>query len=128
VLQVDVTAQMSEAEIASALLPTGTGHQAASAINEALMTMGMATNPWAALDGSVTRVKPHKSRDPCYAALKEVVSRDGRVVRAHFRKLRQLGSGDVGTVDLVQLLGTDHQFAMKTLDKWEMQASVACAG
>jgi hypothetical protein len=35
--------------------------------------------------------------------------------------VKQLGAGDVGLVDLVQMQGTDMKFAMKTLDKWEMQ-------
>jgi len=47
--------------------------------------------------------------------------RDGKLRLAHFRRVKQLGAGDVGLVDLVQLQGTDLKFAMKTLDKWEMQ-------
>jgi serine/threonine protein kinase len=39
----------------------------------------------------------------------------------HFRRVKQLGAGDVGLVDLVQLQGTEFKFAMKTLDKYEMQ-------
>ena len=35
--------------------------------------------------------------------------------------MKQLGAGDVGLVDLVQLQGTEFKFAMKTLDKYEMQ-------
>lgn len=40
---------------------------------------------------------------------------------SHFRRVKQLGSGDVGMVDLVQLQGSGHKFAIKTLDKREMQ-------
>lgn len=37
------------------------------------------------------------------------------------RRVKQLGAGDVGLVDLVVLQGSEFKFAMKTLDKWEMQ-------
>jgi hypothetical protein len=47
--------------------------------------------------------------------------RDGKLRLSHFRRVKQLGAGDVGLVDLVQMQGTDLKFAMKTLDKWEMQ-------
>lgn len=35
-------------------------------------------------------------------------------------QIKQLGSGDVGMVDLVQLVGTDQRFALKSLEKREM--------
>lgn len=34
--------------------------------------------------------------------------------------MKQLGSGDVGMVDLVQLVGTNQRFALKSLEKREM--------
>ena len=34
--------------------------------------------------------------------------------------MHQLGSGDVGLVDLVQLQGSAHRFALKSLEKKEM--------
>jgi hypothetical protein len=46
--------------------------------------------------------------------------RDGKLRLSHFRRVKQLGAGDVGLVDLVQLQGSGLRFAMKTLDKWEM--------
>ena len=46
--------------------------------------------------------------------------RDGRLRLAHFRRVKQLGAGDVGLVDLVTMQGSGLKFAMKTLDKWEM--------
>ena len=44
----------------------------------------------------------------------------GRLRLSHFRRVKQLGAGDVGLVDLVTLQGSELRFAMKTLDKWEM--------
>ncbi len=35
-------------------------------------------------------------------------------------QVHQLGSGDVGLVDLVQLSGSSHRFALKSLEKKEM--------
>lgn len=50
----------------------------------------------------------------------QVQEQDGRLRLQHFRKVRQLGAGDVGQVDLVQLQGTSAKFAIKTLEKREM--------
>ncbi|GIL96732.1 hypothetical protein Vretimale_2539 [Volvox reticuliferus] len=67
------------------------------------------------------RRKPHKGEDKAYQALMALQQRDGKLKLMHFRRVKQLGAGDVGLVDLVQLQGTDFKFAMKTLDKFEMQ-------
>uniref|UniRef100_A0A126WY62 non-specific serine/threonine protein kinase n=2 Tax=unclassified Uronema (in: green algae) TaxID=2689038 RepID=A0A126WY62_9CHLO len=97
------------------------GHIAASAISQALQTMGWPTNPWASIQGSVAKKKPHKQEDKAFQALSELQQKEGKLKLMHFRRIKQLGSGDVGNVDLVQLQGTDFRFAMKTLDKLEMQ-------
>ena len=52
--------------------------------------------------------------------LQRVASEDGGLKLTHFQRIKQLGSGDVGMVDLVRLRDTEHVFAMKTLDKREM--------
>lgn len=62
-----------------------------------------------------------QSADRAFQTLLQVQQRDGQLRLNHFRRVKQLGAGDVGLVDLVQLQGTDLKFAMKTLDKWEMQ-------
>ncbi len=127
-VQVDVTAQMPGA---APMPPTKSpsdeqrsmqqGQQAAGMIASALNNMGYGANPWAALPPSIIKPKPHKASDKAYQAISAVVQRDGRLRLSHFRRVKQLGAGDVGLVDLVQLQGTEHKFAMKTLDKWEMQ-------
>lgn len=128
-VQVDVTAGQAGQPIAN-WTKTATedketavkGAQAANMIGAALQGLSYPnTNPWAGLGGSVMRRKPHKSDDRAYQALATIQARDSRLKLMHFRRVKQLGAGDVGLVDLVQLQGTEHKFAMKTLDKYEMQ-------
>lgn len=130
-VQVDVSASTSAADAADKLPAWNAtpavesmmgvrGHAAATAITTALQGMGLGANPWAKLECGVARKKPHKGSDRAYAALLDAEERDGRLRLSHFRRVKQLGAGDVGLVDLVTLQGTDMRFAMKTLDKWEM--------
>mmetsp|Transcript_9347 Transcript_9347/g.28515 ORF Transcript_9347/g.28515 Transcript_9347/m.28515 type:complete len:704 (-) Transcript_9347:1016-3127(-) len=124
-VQVDVTAaDAKQAASVSTKDKEGRGHDAAEVVNAALQSMGMGgdsrADPWAALLSDVSYKKPHKFGDPAYQALMEVQQQHGRLKLQHFRKVRQLGAGDVGQVDLVQLQGTNLKFAMKTLDKGEM--------
>ena len=56
-----------------------------------------------AINGTVMRLKPHKCQDAAYQQLLEVQQREGRLKLMHFRRVKQLGAGDVGMVDLVQL-------------------------
>jgi hypothetical protein len=58
--------------------------------------------------------------DPAAAALKGAVGKDGKLRLRNFARVKQLGSGDVGMVDLVQLVGGTQRFALKSLDKREM--------
>lgn len=127
-VQVDVTAQPGQG--ANEKVPTykppeekvKQGHDAAGMIGNALQGLGFATsNPWAKLTGTVVRRKPHKGEDKAYQALLQLQQRDGKLKLMHFRRVKQLGAGDVGLVDLVQMQGTEFKFAMKTLDKFEMQ-------
>ena len=46
----------------------------------------------------------------------------GKLEAAHFTHIKELGAGDAGKVDLVELAGTGHQFALKSLDKRDMLA------
>ncbi len=52
--------------------------------------------------------------------LRATEAEHGTLKVVHFKRLKQVGSGDVGLVDLVSLIGTNHEFAMKSLDKQEM--------
>ncbi|GAX81948.1 hypothetical protein CEUSTIGMA_g9376.t1 [Chlamydomonas eustigma] len=130
-VQVDVTAQ---AAAVGDKVPTWSktasaenrnmlaGQQAASLIGSAVLGMSsvVSADPWALILGTVLRRKPHKLDDKAYQQLLQVQSQDGKLKLLHFRRVKQLGAGDVGLVDLVQLQGTEFKFAMKTLDKQEM--------
>ncbi|KAL8210314.1 hypothetical protein R6Q57_007046 [Mikania cordata] len=61
--------------------------------------------------------KPHKSNDPRWKAILAIRSRDGLLGMSHFRLLRLLGSGDIGSVYQSELSGTRCYFAMKVMDK-----------
>eukprot|EP00798_Chlamydomonas_sp_ICE-L_P007878 gene7878-1088_t len=80
-----------------------TGHLVAGAVGNALKDVGYGANPWASLTGAVMKLKPHKCDDKAYRELMTVQGRDGQLKLMHFRRVKQLGAGDVGLVDLVQL-------------------------
>ncbi|XP_051128710.1 serine/threonine-protein kinase D6PKL2-like [Andrographis paniculata] len=61
--------------------------------------------------------KPHKANDVRWEAIQAVRSRDGVLGLSHFRLLKRLGCGDIGSVYLAELTGTKCRFAMKVMDK-----------
>ncbi|THU66378.1 hypothetical protein C4D60_Mb05t13520 [Musa balbisiana] len=67
------------------------------------------------LSSSIT--KPHKTNDSKWEAIKMIRSRDGVLGLSHFRLLKKLGCGDIGSVYLSELSGTKSFFAMKLMDK-----------
>ncbi|GAB4848078.1 hypothetical protein Ancab_002740 [Ancistrocladus abbreviatus] len=66
---------------------------------------------------SCAMYKPHKANDIRWEAIKAVRSHDGVVELKHFRVLKLLGRGDIGSVYLSELIGTRTYFAMKVMDK-----------
>ncbi|KAK8969123.1 Protein kinase G11A [Platanthera guangdongensis] len=61
--------------------------------------------------------KPHKANDSRWEAIQAVRARDGVLGLRHFRLLKKLGCGDIGSVYLSELSGTKCYFAMKIMDK-----------
>ncbi|XWS32826.1 hypothetical protein CRYUN_Cryun22dG0023100 [Craigia yunnanensis] len=61
--------------------------------------------------------KPHKGNDIRWDAIQYVKGKDGDLGLAHFRLLKKLGSGDIGSVYLAELRGMGCLFAMKVMDK-----------
>lgn len=61
--------------------------------------------------------KPHKANDLRWEAIQAVRARDGILGLGHFRLLKRLGCGDIGSVYLSELSGTKCYFAMKVMDK-----------
>ncbi|BDA47694.1 probable phototropin-2 [Coccomyxa sp. Obi] len=77
-------------------------------------------DPWHAIHAGVASLKPHKAQEKPWAALREAYKKDGRLALSQFRRLKQLGTGDVGLVDMVELQNGSGRYAMKTLEKAEM--------
>lgn len=61
--------------------------------------------------------KPHKANDIRWEAIQAVRVKDGVLNFSHFRLLKKLGCGDIGSVYLSELSGTKCYFAMKVMDK-----------
>ncbi|KAK1350617.1 D6 protein kinase like 2 [Heracleum sosnowskyi] len=61
--------------------------------------------------------KPHKTNDSRWEAIRIIRVRDGSLGLSHFRLLKRLGCGDIGSVYLAELSGTKSYFAMKVMDK-----------
>ncbi|TVU11489.1 hypothetical protein EJB05_45077, partial [Eragrostis curvula] len=61
--------------------------------------------------------KPHKANNSHWEAIQMVRTRDGILGLSHFKLLKKLGSGDIGSVYLSELSGTKSYFAMKVMDK-----------
>ncbi|XP_050232767.1 serine/threonine-protein kinase RHS3 isoform X2 [Mercurialis annua] len=61
-------------------------------------------------------VKPHTGGDVRWDAVNMVIAR-GSIGLSNFRLLKRLGYGDIGSVYLVELRGTNAHFAMKVMDK-----------
>ncbi|KDP39299.1 hypothetical protein JCGZ_01056 [Jatropha curcas] len=61
--------------------------------------------------------KPHKANDIRWEAIQAVRAKDGVLGVNHFRLLKRLGCGDIGSVYLSELSGTKCYFAMKVMDK-----------
>ncbi|KAM5581504.1 serine/threonine-protein kinase D6PK [Rosa sericea] len=61
--------------------------------------------------------KPHKGNDIRWDAIQSVKAKDGELGLNHFRLLKKLGCGDIGSVYLAELRGIGCVFAMKVMDK-----------
>lgn len=61
--------------------------------------------------------KPHRKDSPSWKAIQKILESGEQLGLKHFRPVKPLGSGDTGSVHLVELLGTGHFFAMKAMDK-----------
>lgn len=61
--------------------------------------------------------KPHKANDSRWEAIQAIRTKDGVLGLSHFRLLKRLGCGDIGSVYLSELSSTKCYFAMKVMDK-----------
>ncbi|XP_058109636.1 serine/threonine-protein kinase AGC1-7-like [Magnolia sinica] len=70
------------------------------------------------LDSSTSApLKPHTGGDGRWEAIQLATSRESPLGLSHFRLLKRIGYGDIGSVYLVELRGTNAFFAMKVMDK-----------
>ena len=56
------------------------------------------------------------SKDVRWEAIRDVVMQHGNLGLKNFRLLKRLGCGDIGTVYLAELAGSDCLFALKVMD------------
>ena len=61
-------------------------------------------------------LRPHTGGDVRWEAINSISSREPLSI-SHFRLLKRLGFGDIGSVYLAELRGTNAFFAMKVMDK-----------
>nr|AML78126.1 putative LOV domain-containing protein [Helonias bullata] len=61
--------------------------------------------------------KPHKKNNSSWRAIQKVLESGEKIGLKHFRPVKALGSGDTGSVHLVELLETGEYFAMKAMEK-----------
>ncbi|KAL5716864.1 non-specific serine/threonine protein kinase [Ranunculus cassubicifolius] len=64
--------------------------------------------------------KPHRRDNSSWKAIQKIQDNGGQLGLKHFRPVKPLGSGDTGSVHLVELTGTGELFAMKAMDKGVM--------
>nr|AML76739.1 putative LOV domain-containing protein [Canella winterana] len=65
----------------------------------------------------VVHPKPHRKESSSWKAIQKVLQNEEQLSLKHFRPVKPLGSGDTGSVHLVELYGTGEYFAMKAMDK-----------
>ncbi|PON42832.1 Serine/threonine protein kinase [Parasponia andersonii] len=68
------------------------------------------------LSGSSCGNRPHMSKDVRWEAIRHGVMQDGVLGLNQFNLLKKLGCGDIGTVYLAELIGTNCLFAIKVMD------------
>nr|AML77891.1 putative LOV domain-containing protein [Phyla dulcis] len=65
----------------------------------------------------VVHPKPHRRDSPSWKAIQQILDSGEEIGLKHFKPIKPLGSGDTGSVHLVELCGTGQFFAMKAMDK-----------
>ncbi|KAJ1270862.1 hypothetical protein BS78_06G083500 [Paspalum vaginatum] len=60
--------------------------------------------------------RPHMSKDVRWGAIRRMAVQQGSLGLKNFKLLKQLGCGDIGTVYLAELVGSDCMFALKVMD------------
>eukprot|EP01026_Neomeris_dumetosa_P039897 TRINITY_DN3287_c0_g1_i8.p1 TRINITY_DN3287_c0_g1~~TRINITY_DN3287_c0_g1_i8.p1 ORF type:complete len:630 (+),score=89.98 TRINITY_DN3287_c0_g1_i8:172-2061(+) len=138
-VQVDITS-MEETQAAPSPKVTipqinqdqlASGKEYLQQISTALKDMNTkASQAWSQLKTENVNLKPHHAVDRVYLVLRTLQKQTGSIGLQNFKRVKQLGSGDVGVVDLVVVdcpenVNTQQpqqqKIAMKTLSKRDMQ-------
>ncbi|PKA48519.1 Phototropin-1A [Apostasia shenzhenica] len=61
--------------------------------------------------------KPHNKHSSSWMGIQKIIESGDKIGLKHFRPVKSLGSGDTGSVHLVELVETGEFFAMKAMDK-----------
>nr|AML77380.1 putative LOV domain-containing protein [Euploca racemosa] len=111
-------------------IPEATAHQGAKLVKETAKNVDEAARElpdanqkpedlWAN-HSKLVHPKPHRKDSPSWKAIQKIVDSGERINLKHFKPIKPLGSGDTGSVHLVELYGTGQLFAMKAMDKGVM--------
>ncbi|CAL9770598.1 unnamed protein product [Musa acuminata subsp. burmannicoides] len=65
---------------------------------------------------SVKGCRPHMSKDVRWVAIRQNLIQHGSLGLKNFKLLKRLGCGDIGTVYLAELVGSECLFALKVMD------------
>nr|AML77037.1 putative LOV domain-containing protein [Valeriana officinalis] len=65
----------------------------------------------------VVHPKPHRRENASWKAIQMIIDSGEQLELKHFKPIKPLGSGDTGSVHLVELNETGELFAMKAMDK-----------
>nr|AML76830.1 putative LOV domain-containing protein [Sinningia tuberosa] len=68
----------------------------------------------------LVRPKPHRKDSPSWKAFQKILDSGEEIGLKHFKPIKPLGSGDTGSVHLVELCESGQYFAMKAMDKGVM--------
>ncbi|KAK7262390.1 hypothetical protein RJT34_29962 [Clitoria ternatea] len=68
----------------------------------------------------VVHPKPHRRDEDAWKSIQKILDSGEQIGLKHFRPIKPLGSGDTGSVYLVELCETGQQFAMKAMEKGVM--------
>ncbi|XP_057453441.1 serine/threonine-protein kinase RHS3 [Lotus japonicus] len=99
------------------VFPTGLSKGASTHAKSTSQGLGSGTSSRSdSLESTSATMRPHTGGDVRWDAINRV-SRGGALNLSHFRLLKRIGYGDIGSVYLTELRGTNAHFAMKVMDK-----------
>lgn len=105
----------SELQTTSTGMATGVAKGSNSVTSRGQMS-GASSRSDSLESSSSAPLRPHTGGDARWDAV-NMVSKGSQLNLSHFRLLKRLGYGDIGSVYLVELRGTSTFFAMKVMDK-----------